>query len=58
MPGFSPIVIESGQVGSVCFGLQPGQFSAASGPPQKNQALVPSHSINQTDQDRSEGGSP
>ena len=48
----------SGEVGSVCFGLQPGQFSATSGPSQKNQTLVPAHPIEQTDQDRSEGGPP
>ena len=51
-------VPESGEVGSVCFGLQPGQFSATSGPSQKNQTLVPSNPIGQVDQDRSEGGSP
>ena len=51
-------VPESGEVGSVCFGLQPGQFSATPGPSQKNQTLVPSHPIGQVDQDRSEGGSP
>jgi len=41
----------------VWFGLQPGQFSAASGPSQKNQTLVASQPIDQTNQDRSEGGS-
>ena len=45
------------EVGSVCFGLQPGQFSAAFGPSQKNQILVPSQPLDQTNQDRSEGGS-
>ena len=54
LPTFYP---ESGEVGSVCFGLQPGQFSAASGPSQKNQTWVPSQPIDQADQDRSEGGS-
>ena len=48
----------SGEVGSVCFGLQPGHFSAPSGSSQKNQTLVPSHPIGQVDQDRSEGGPP
>ena len=55
LPALCP---ESGEVGSVCFGLQPGQFSATSGPSQKNQTLVPSNPIGQVDQDRSEGGSP
>ena len=54
LPTFCP---ESGEVGSVCFGLQLGQFSAASGPSQKNQTWVPSQPIDQADQDRSEGGS-
>ena len=54
----STLCPESGEVGSVCFGLQPGQFSATSGPSQKNQTLVPSHPIEQVDQDRSKGGSP
>ena len=45
LPALCP---ESGEVGSVCFGLQPGQFSATSGPSQKNQTLVPSHPIEQT----------
>ena len=49
---------ESGEVGSVCLGLQPGQFSTASSPSQKNQTLVPSQPIDQTDQDRREGGPP
>ena len=48
----------SGEVGSVCFGLQPGHFSAPSGSSQKNQTLVPSHPIGQVNQDRSEGGPP
>ncbi len=48
---------ESGEVSSVCFGLQSGQFSAPSGPSQKNPTLVPSQPLDQTNQDRSEGGS-
>ena len=55
LPALCP---ESGEVGSVCLGLQPGQLPAAAGPSQKDQPLVPSHPLDQIDQDRSEGGSP